>query len=250
MAKQTKRRRRRSNGFAIRLITMLAVILAVLFCVFLFFRIETIAVSGSTHYTDEEIVSASGLSVGDNLMLMNKSAAASDMMAWLPYVQRVKISRKLPGTAVITVQECNAVAAAQDESGAWWLLGADCKLLEQIDAANAEQYMALTGVTLTAPVIGCIAQATQEDAIGAAATMLTAMEQYALLDVITGVDLTKLYAVEIWYGKRFEIKLGSTDNLAYKIQYLQAVLKNLNENQSGVIDLTFENDAVARFLPW
>ena len=90
----------------------------------------------------------------------------------------------------------------------------------------------------------------EEEQSAAAATILAAMEQWGLTEVITTVDLTKLYDIELWYGERFEIKLGSTEDLAYKIQYLQAVLENLNDSQSGVIDLTFETETVARFLPW
>ena len=141
-------------------------------------------------------------------------------------------------------------AAAVSDTGQWWLLSADGKLLEQVDAATAQQYAVLSGVSLVSPVSGCAAQMQEEEQSAAAATILAAMEQWGLTEVITTVDLTKLYDIELWYGERFEIKLGSTEDLAYKIQYLQAVLENLNDSQSGVIDLTFETETVARFLPW
>lgn len=248
--KTRKRQRRRNPSMAIKLITMFALVAALLFCVLIFFKVEVIEVEGSSHYSDEEIISASGLAEGDNLVLINKAAAASQIKAWLPYVEQVQISRKLPDRAIITVTECDAVAAAVSDTGQWWLLSADGKLLEQVDAATAQQYAVLSGVSLVSPVSGCAAQMQEEEQSAAAATILAAMEQWGLTEVITTVDLTKLYDIELWYGERFEIKLGSTENLAYKIQYLQAVLENLNDSQSGVIDLTFETETVARFLPW
>ena len=115
---------------------------------------------------------------------------------------------------------------------------------------TAEQYPVLTGLTLNSAVVGCDAVTADPEQIAAAETILTGMEEWGLVDVITTVDLTKLYDIVLWYGEQFEIDLGSTENLAYKIQYLQAVLAELNEGQSGVIDLTFETETVARFLPW
>ena len=248
--KTRKRPRRRNPSVAIKLITTFALVAALLFCALVFFKVDVIEVEGSSHYTDEEIISASGLSAGDNLVMLNKAAAASQIKAWLPYVEQVQISRRLPDRAIITVTECDAVAAAVSETGQWWLLSGDGKLLEQVDAAGAQQYAVLTGVSLLNAVSGCAAETQDPDQAAAAVTILGAMEQWELTDVITTVDLTKLYDIELWYGERFEIKLGSTENLSYKIQYLQAVLENLNESQSGVIDLTFETETVARFLPW
>ena len=71
-----KRQRRRNPSMAIKLITMFALVAALLFCVLIFFKVEVIEVEGSSHYSDEEIISASGLAEGDNLVLINKAAAA------------------------------------------------------------------------------------------------------------------------------------------------------------------------------
>lgn len=241
---------RRNTGMAVRLLTMAALVAVILICMLIFFKIGTITVEGSQHYTEEEIATASGLSVGDNLVMLNKTVAASKIKAWLPYVEDVKIRRKLPNQLTITVTECEAAGAAVSESGSWWSLDSNCKLLEETTAEEAKKYPVLSGVVLTAPVSGCAASAADPEQITVAQTLLTAMEQWDLVDVITTVDLSKLYGIVLWYGDRFEIDLGSTDNLAYKIQYLQEILKNLNDGQSGVIDLTFETETVARFLPW
>lgn len=48
---------------------------------------------------------------------------------------------------------------------------------------------------------------------------------------------------------RFEIQLGSTEELDYKIKYLAYAMESL-EDKSGLIDLTFDQDRIARFLPW
>lgn len=229
---------------------MFALVAAVLLCVLIFFKVDTISVEGNVHYTAEEVVAASGISQGDNMVMLNRAGATSEILARLPYVNHVQISRKLPDRVTIRVTECDAVASAVSDTGQWWLLSADCRVLEEVDSVAAEQYPVLTGLTLNSAVVGCDAVTADPEQIAAAETILTGMEEWGLVDVITTVDLNKLYDIVLWYGEQFQINLGSTENLAYKVQYLQAVLEELNEGQSGVIDLTFETETVARFLPW
>ena len=44
--------------------------------------------------------------------------------------------------------------------------------------------------------------------------------------------------------------LGGTDELDYKIWYLQEVLAALDSYQTGMIDLTLDQERAARFIPW
>ena len=45
------------------------------------------------------------------------------------------------------------------------------------------------------------------------------------------------------------MKLGNKENLAYKLEYLKEVLKNLDDYQTGTIDLSFSEGNEARFTP-
>ena len=57
------------------------------------------------------------------------------------------------------------------------------------------------------------------------------------------------YDMSIWYDERYEIKLGGTDELAYKIRYLCSILDQLSEFQAGTIDLTQAAQKRATFQP-
>ena len=48
----------------------------------------------------------------------------------------------------------------------------------------------------------------------------------------------------------YDVLLGGTDQLDYKVWYLQGVLEQLQPYQAGVIDLTFDQEGAARFSPW
>ena len=51
------------------------------------------------------------------------------------------------------------------------------------------------------------------------------------------------------YDDRYEIDLGSSDRLDYKVQYLQAILAQLSDFQAGTIDLTLTEANRAKFHP-
>ena len=62
----------------------------------LFFKVESIEITGTSRYSTDEVERASGVHVGDNLYIMDKYAVASRITQQLPYVETVQISRHLP----------------------------------------------------------------------------------------------------------------------------------------------------------
>ncbi|MCD8367740.1 MAG: FtsQ-type POTRA domain-containing protein [Clostridiales bacterium] len=133
-----KHQSKRKNGgnlnglyLAVSVVLILAVILG---GSIVFFKINTIEVEGNVHYTEEQIVDASGVNLGDNLLLTRDPTVVARLLTQLPYVSSVSLSHQLPDTLVITVTESDAQAAIYDGSGSWWLMDSSGKLLEQVDS--------------------------------------------------------------------------------------------------------------------
>ena len=107
---RTRRRNRGRFGPLFKLLCVLAVIVALTGGATVFFRVETVMVTGSQRYTQEEIIAASGIQVGDNLYALNKVRIDRNIRTQLPYVGELSINRALPSTIVITVVEWEATA--------------------------------------------------------------------------------------------------------------------------------------------
>ena len=115
--RKSNRRRRGSFGFLYKLLSMLVICGAIVAALTLFFRVDTIEVTGMERYTAQEIINASGVETGDNLFLLNKYSVDQDIKAALPYIEELRINRRLPDTLVIQVQECGTpLAVVQDGS--------------------------------------------------------------------------------------------------------------------------------------
>ena len=110
--RSTNRRRRRGRfSFLTKLLCILLIAGAVVAALTVFFKVQSITVSGNARYTSEEAaVAASGIEIEDNLFLLNKYSAAQAIFEKLPYVEEATINRALPDTIVITVRECAAAA--------------------------------------------------------------------------------------------------------------------------------------------
>ena len=88
----------------------------------------------------------------------------------------------------------------------------------------------------------------QADGLDAALQVIRQMEGTGLLEQVTKVDASKSYDLALWCEERLEIRLGGNEDLEYKIQYLQVILEDLEDYQTGTIDLTFDVERVARFI--
>lgn len=251
--KNQRKKKKRGAGVLPCILTMLAVVAAVVLCVTIFFKVGTITVTGNARYSADEIAAASGVAVGDNLLLVNRSTAAGQVIARLPYITRVQVSRALPSTVTIHVEECAAAARIVDGYGALWLVAPDGRVLEESGGEAALPL--LTGITAVDPQPGSPVQPSEDDAASAQtiADVLSALEESSVREEIVSIDLTKTYSIRMMYGEQYEIDLGGTDELAYKMQYLEQILVELAAREpdaGGQIDLTLETEKVARFLPW
>lgn len=176
-------------------------------------------------------------------------------MAELPYVSTVQVTRRLPDTLELTVTEYDVTYAAQGADGASYLITADGKITEKIDETAARGHIAVTGLQLADPVVGQqltvagdddVAAQGQHDALCA---LLQALEEAGLTKKAASVAVPSSYELSFWYGDQYEVKLGNSENLPYKLAYLEKVLESLADYQTGTIDLSFSEGSEARFTP-
>ena len=250
-----KQRDRGRFGALYKIFSLIIILVVVAAGCVVFFRVETITVDGEERYTAAEVTAASGVEQGDNLFLLDRLGIARRIMAELPYVSTVQVTRRLPDTLELTVTEYDVTYAAQGADGASYLITADGKITEKIDETAARGHIAVTGLQLADPVVGQqltvagdddVAAQGQHDALCA---LLQALEEAGLTKKAASVAVPSSYELSFWYGDQYEVKLGNSENLPYKLAYLEKVLESLADYQTGTIDLSFSEGSEARFTP-
>lgn len=258
-AKRKKPHRVPNSNFRVKFLTMLAVVAAVILGFTIFFKVQYVRVTGNQYYTEAEVAAASGIELGDNLLTVGKQTIAARIMAELPYVSEVQVKRSLPNTVVITISEFEVTYGIADSAGGWWLMNREGRIVGETTEAEAKGHIVITGFTIDPPKVGDSITPTQTEGTDtseleakkkAVTTLLALLETEPFVKQIVTVDVSASYDVCLWYGAQYQIKLGTTADLEYKLAYLEGVLQELESYQSGVIDLTFTEEKAARFQPF
>ncbi len=326
-ARRQAGRRVPGSNVAGRLVIMLALVAAVVFGVAVFFKVSRVEVQGNSLYSAEQVVQASGIEVGDNLLTLNKATVAGNIITQLPYVEKVSVGRSMPDAVILEVQESTARFAVMSDTNVIWLINSSGKALERYDGltditspeaptdeipteeaaaetpagetpadpaqpeeapadgetdSTADEAAADTaedsaddapaqtaaretgdaasplaqtgvpyilGVTVQNPTAGAQVTAVNQQALDAALAVLAEFDGTGLLGHVASINVEKDYNIVVQYDDQYEIQLGGTEKLDYKVQYLLAILEQLSEYQAGTIDLTLTGDDVARFHP-
>ena len=269
--------------FLLHLVTVAAVVLAIVMGMSIFFKVETVKVSGCNKYTPWDVSEASGVEIGSNLMTVSRAQISGNIISNLPYVDTVRVGIILPDTVNIEITELDVVYSIQDAAGNWWLMNADGKIVEGVDTVSAKGYTQVLGVRLESPSVGQQAVAHEEElttiplidpetetdqpeetpepiqetldettptiAVGVTGAerlntvmmVLKELSNNSITGQIDSVDVTSLSAVELWYDERFQVNLGDTNRLDYKIGALKATVSRMETYESGELDISFTN---------
>lgn len=231
------RKKKRRSLFAP--IAILFVGVAIVFGMGVFFRVQEIEVVGAVSYTDEEVIEASGIDVGDNLFFVNRISASSRIFARLPLVEEASIERQLPNRIVITLDESYALAYVTWE-GQYWMMTGNCKLLGTGNAEEVSELVRVLNVTPVDPKAGEImsVDASENLKLSYLQTLLHAMQVAGMTADVKDVDMTNAASPTFRYLDRFTVKMGSNENVDYKLRMLLSAVEQMESDMTGTVDLS------------
>ena len=243
--RKTNRRRRGRSGFLYKLLSVLAMCVCLITALTLFFRVDTIVVTGGVRYTEQELQDAAGVRAGANLLLLNKGRVAASMTGKLPYLKEISgISKKLPDTLEIHVEECGQPLAVIQDGAAWLIRPTSSgrgKIVEQVPAAAAGEYGVIDGCQLLAPSVGSGPAFSTEYAVQQSSllSLLNALEEAEMLEQVEAIHLGDSSEITMEYGGRFTVRLSYSADYARKLTKLQWSLTEgiIQDNMTGTFDM-------------
>ena len=209
----------------------------------LFFNINKISVTGDAVYSSEEVITASGIETGDNLIFLSKQKINKTITEKLPYIGSVKIKRRLPSHLEIQVIKTDAVFGVA-ENGYYTLLDREGKVLEtNLEYIGSDKTLLNAGKVISA-VVGEKIVLEDEKTLPRIEDVYSTCEKVGLTD-ITEINITDLYNIKVVYQGRITLELGKTDGdrLSKKLAFGKAAIdkQNLEDNQfRGTINLTVD----------
>ncbi len=251
-AKKQKAKAKRSKGLAmVMLCFVLAGALIVSAYTFLF-PVKTVIVEGNSRYTAEEIINASGIVIGDNLLGLNIGEIENNIRLSCPYIHGVTLQRKLPTRAVLTVTE-GAPVLSFYQNGEYLLVNGRYELMEQNAAPMGGTVV--HGFAAVSNGVGKEVILEPKELKPLLESLVSELEKYGVTQ-ITQIDMRDANNIRLLFADRHIWELGNTEKLAYKIEFGAQISKR--ESGTGIVDLKglntgkngyFSQKVIGEFVP-
>lgn len=249
-------RRRISPDAWKKIIIMAAVVVAVVLSMVIFFRVRSVQVEGNHYYSEQEIIDAASIMDGDNLLTLSRGEIAGNVIAKLPYIKNVRVTRQLPDSVVLRVTEYASTYSIRDTNGDYYLITASGKATERLEEREAKGHIVIEEATIEPPTLGEIVTLTSAEGkeaeakarLSALLQLLQEIENAELSKYVASVQVPSAYQLTLWYEDRFEVRLGNRDKLAYKLEFLKIVVAEQKDYVTGVIDLSLNEGNEAHVI--
>ena len=248
-----KKRRKRLSAYIVYYVIfgiLAAVILAVLSTTVLF-NLSKYRITGNTVYSEQQVIDATGVSVGDNLILMDVGAVRQRLIDKLPYVDKVEVSRNIFTCALdIKLNPATAVANVS-KNDVYYLVSENGRIMDAELKKPDKNCVVVTGFDPEYAVSGDFLSVTDEESRNMLSKLLRAVKTYdeiddeneyeaqqkydsvfALIDLcktlgisshIKTIDVTSIYTIKLSYDDKLTLELGDMTDAKLKL----TVAKNL-----------------------
>ncbi|MCQ2463220.1 MAG: FtsQ-type POTRA domain-containing protein [Clostridia bacterium] len=244
--KKKVKSRARNTAVAVFLVAVTGLVL----CLFFAFKTADISVEGKTKYSADEIISASGIELGDYVWKINKKEVNRAVCKIHPYIGSVKVSVKLPSTVrliVTAAKEKYAIPYGKNDV----IINEQGKVLNRTEKKIPKGAVELLGVSFANDNVGDIIEYDEKsEGKTALADTLISKAAQAGIESITAVNVENTTAIYAVYDARVKLYFGNQSDLDSKMRSCKGLLDTLtaeNKSFTGVANLS--NNGKVYFLP-
>lgn len=243
-SKRMRRRKRKMNLYGLIVILLVLTVGITVSYTFLF-NISEIRVSGeSDQYTAEEIVSASGINKGDNLLRLNTRKSEQRILDNLLYIETALVDRDFPSSLEIKVSKCIPGFNIVYDTGTL-LVSQQGKILEDNGFITPELPVFYgfepENTTPGKPVVSADEQKNE-----AFAEIISRIRDSGE-NIIASVDMTDKYSIIVNYSNGIIFKMGNWTDVEYKLNMAQEVMgKETVKGKTGYITMIGSNQCSFR----
>ena len=250
-AKPVSHKARKFRSFVVYLaIVLVVLIVGLILSLTVLFKTENIEVSGNAMYSDEEIITLSGIDIGDNIFLAGKKRAEENIEKACPYIADAHVYFKLPDKIMIDITMAEP-SYYIESLGGFYVVNEQGKVLEVTATDDEVDVPVVEGASVRGKAPGETIEYSSSVVSTAIGEIFAAFEEYNC-EKITAVNVQQgsgsTVKFRYVYDDRIVVYLGLADNLNYKIQSATAIIKEKidvnNSTIAGELDVStaFENN--------
>lgn len=231
--KRRKRRRQKAIRFFIGFILILLAV-AVILSLTVFFPITSIGVSGSSLYSNAQIIEASGITVGENAFMSGGINSDAKITKKLPYIKTATVKRNFSGEIEIKVTDTVAEICYFSD-GQYLVCDGDNKILELV----TEVPQNLLEIRLSNKINGEIGDyidfSSSEDRF-LAEKIFNTFKSYDINVQI--IDISDDLNIKLLVDNRLVLLFGTKSEFEGKTAHFVSMYKKMSKEVSGIITLS------------
>ena len=201
-------------------------------------KVGEIGISPTELYDPRDIVEVTGIRIGDNLFSFNASEAEKRIAESFPYLDDISVARVIPsGVSISFTHNMGTMAIRLGDD--YYAVDDEQKVLKKCAAPDDGGVHRITVISdrISRCVVGEKIVYNDDNLFSMVDDICRAVDANGVLDKISFIDLTDKFDVTMDYDSRFEIKLGNTENMSYKIAMVVKVVAQLYPDDTGQIDV-------------
>ena len=196
------------------LITFLLIILSIILCFTPILQIRKINCIGNKSISSEEIITASKIKLGDNMIRTSKGDAI-DNINNISYIKSVEITKKYPSTIEIKVTECK-IHSYIVTNNKYVYLDDEGKVLE-ITEKKPENIPQLKTGKIKEYKTNEVIEFESTNQLSTYKTLISQLKKSIFADILTNIDITNTNDLKFTVNNEFTVELGDISDLDYKI---------------------------------
>lgn len=264
-----RKRRKRLSAYMVYYIIfgILAVVILTVLSTTVLFNLSKYRITGDTVYTEQQIIDASGVKVGDNLILMDAGAVKDRLIAALPYVDKVEVSRNIFTCALeIKLNPATAVANVK-KNDRYYLVSENGRIMDAELKAPDKNCVVVLGFDPEYAKSGDFLSVTDEGSRNMLTKLLRAVKTYdeiddeneyeaqqkydcvfALIELckeldisghIKTIDISSIYGIKLNYDNKLTLELGDMTDAKLKLTVGKNLIdKGEFDGEKGVLVLS------------
>ena len=211
-------------------------------------KLSSVKIEGKTKYTEEDLLVASGIKIGDKIHKIDIKSSKNKMLDGCPYLSEVKITKSGAGTLKIKVKESKPQMYLLSGNGAF-ILDGDFRLLEISDDATAwksSDLIRISGTNLSytklgAPIkFGGENSLTREDV----SEILKSISQFKYCADVDFVSFYDKFSIYFTCGEKFKVVLGDRFDIPEKLKTAGQMMDAYETStQTGLVVNVFDLSA-------
>ena len=187
------------------------------------FRVQKIEVEGNSYYSDEAIMEAAGIEIGQEILAIDIDAVNNGIWK-LSYVESTKIVRSLNSVRIIVTERQNVMYT--EFNGKFFSLDRDLHVIEKSE--NEEAFAGFLKVQLpeiASLSVGGTLQFEKADVDRSYITeLIDTLQERGILSSVSSLDFSKKYSVSYVLLNRCRVELGKVSQMDTKLAIVEQIL--------------------------